>query len=244
VLIINKPSRYTAVFTSHEGRQVLIARTGSVAQGKKLLALGGRRCENDVSSTVRRIARCLNGGDMTRRSRPHSARRQPAATHATPAPEVIAFTAAVLLQMDHAANLVVAFFRSVGLMGPTVTTPPTLPREFLLELAALLQVREWQAAGVIDCYDSDNLSIDDRIGEAIERCHTDPGAVDDSRRGTDAMIGVLRRWHESCCPAAREHLGCDVALHWDAGIDIEQIVDAFADFLCRHRDMPFVGEGE
>ena len=179
---------------------------------------------------------------MTRRSRQHSARRQPAAAHTTAAPEVVAFIAAVLRQMDHAANLVVAFFLSLGLMRPNEITPPALPQEFLLELAALLQVREWQAAGVIDWYDADGLSIDDRIGEAIERCRNDPGAVDDNRRGTNAMIGMLRRWYESCCPAAREHLGCDVALHWDAGLDMEQIVHAFADFLCRHRYIPFVGE--
>jgi len=181
---------------------------------------------------------------MPRRSRPHSARRQAAAVHPTPAPEVVAFIAAVLRQMDHAANLVVAFFRSVGLMGLTDTAPPALPRQFLLELAALLQVREWHAAGVIDWHDPDGLSIADRICGAIERCRNDPGAVDDTRCGTAAMIGLLRRWHESCCPAAREHLGCDVALRWDAGLDIEQIVDAFADFLCRHRDIPLGGEGE
>ena len=51
-------------------------------------------------------------------------------------PEVVAFIAAVLRQMDHAANLVVAFFRSVGLLGPTETSLAGLPGEFLLELAA------------------------------------------------------------------------------------------------------------
>ena len=173
---------------------------------------------------------------MKRRSRPHSARQQPAATHATAAPEIVAFIAAVLRQMDHAANLVVAFFRSVGLMGPSEITPPALPREFLLELAALLQVREWQAAGVIDWYDPDGLSIDDRIGQAIARLKDDPQAVAADRCGTEAMIDVLRIWTETCASDARGHLDADLAIRWDSSVDLDPFVDAFADFLCRHRD--------
>ena len=173
---------------------------------------------------------------MTRRSRPHAARRQPAATLATPAPEVVAFIAAVLRQMDHAANLVVAFFRSVGLMGPTETLATALPREFLLELAALLQVREWQGAGVIDWYDPDGPSIDDRIGQAIARLKDDPEAVAAARCGTMAMIDVLRIWTETCAPDARGHLDADVAIRWDSSVDLDPLVDAFADFICRHRD--------
>jgi hypothetical protein len=143
---------------------------------------------------------------MTRRLRTHYARRQAAAVHPTPAPEVVAFIAAVLRQMDHAANLVVAFFRSVGLMGPTDATRPALPREFLLELGALLQVSEWQAAGVIDWYDADGLSIDDRIGQAIARLKDDPEAVAADRCGTEAMIDVLRIWTETCALDARGDL--------------------------------------
>lgn len=173
---------------------------------------------------------------MTRHSGPHSARRQPAAACATPAPEVAAFVAAVLRQMDYAATLVVAFFRSVGLMGPTETTPLVLPREFLLELAALLQVREWHAAGVIDWHDPDGLSIDDRIGQAIVRLKDDPDAVAADRCGTEAMTDVIRIWTETCAPDARGHLDADVAIRWDSSVDVDPLIDAFADFLCRHRD--------
>jgi hypothetical protein len=172
---------------------------------------------------------------MPRRSRPHSARRQAAATHATPAPEVVAFIAAVLRQMDHAANLVVAFFRSVGLMGSTETAPPAFPREFLLELAALLQIREWHAAGVIDWHDPHGLSIDDMIGLAIARLKDDPEAVAADRCGTEAMADVIRIWTETCAPDARGHLDADVAIRWDSSVDLDPLIEAFADFLCRHR---------
>jgi len=173
---------------------------------------------------------------MTRRSRPHSARRQAAAVHPTPGPEVVAFIAAVLRQMDHAANLVVAFFRSVGLMGPTETAPPAFPREFLLELAALLQVREWHAAGVIDWHDPHGLSIDDMIGQAIARLKDEPEAVAADHCGTEAMTDVIRIWTETCVPDARGHLDADVAIRWDSLVDLDPLIDAFADFLCRHRN--------
>jgi hypothetical protein len=173
---------------------------------------------------------------MKRRSAPASSRRRPAASPPKRDPEVVAFIAAVLRQMDHAANLVVAFFRSIGAMGPTETSIAGLPGEFLLELAALLQLREWHAAGLIDWFDTEGLSIDDMIGRAIDRLKDDPAAVATGRAGTDAMTDVLRIWTERCAPDARGHLDADVAIHWDNSLNINSAIDAFATFLCRHRD--------
>ena len=161
-------------------------------------------------------------------------KQKPAGSQASQ--EVVAFTAAVLRQMDHAANLVAAFFRSMSMLDGNGVTLSALPGQFLLELAALLQVREWHAAGVIPCADQDGASIDDRIGQAIGRLRDDPVGVAGGRRGSEAMVAVLRHWNESCCPAARAHLGSDVALHWDTRLDVDQIIDVFADFLCRHRN--------
>jgi len=173
---------------------------------------------------------------MKRRSAPAPSRHRPAASIPKRDPEVVAFIAAILGQMDHAANLVVAFFRSIGAMGPTETSLKGLPGEFLLELAALLQVREWHAAGLIDWSDPEGLSIDDMIGLAIERLRDDPAAIATDRRGTEAMTDVLRIWTERCAPDARGHLDADVAIRWDNSLDIDAAVDAFATFLCRHRD--------
>lgn len=64
----------------------------------------------------------------------------------------------------------------------------------------------------------------------------DPVGVAGGRRGSEAVVAVLRQWNASCCPAARSHLGSDVALHWDSRLDVDQIIDVFADFLCRHRN--------
>jgi hypothetical protein len=173
---------------------------------------------------------------MKRRPRTNSASEKLGAALPARDPEVVAFIAAVLRQMDHAANLVVAFFRSVGALGPTETSLAGLPGEFLLELAALLQLREWHTAGLIDWFDPEGLSIDDMIGRAIERLKDDPAAVAAGRAGTDAMTDVLGIWTERCAPDARGHLDADVALRWDNSIDLDAAVDAFATFLCRHRD--------
>jgi hypothetical protein len=160
---------------------------------------------------------------------------------AKPNAGVVSWIAAVLRQMDHAADLVVAFFRSIGMLGPneaSLASLPGLPGQFLLELAALLQLREWHAAGVIPWADQDGASIDDRIGQAIVRFRDDPVGVAGGRRGSEAVVAVLRHWSESCCPAARAYLGIDVALHWDSRLAVDQIIDVFAEFLCRHRNAP------
>lgn len=178
---------------------------------------------------------------MRHRPRPVSARRTPADCPPKHDPEVVAFIAAILRQMDHAADLVIAFLRRLGALGPTESSLTGLTGEFLLELGALLQVREWHAAGLIDWFDPDGLSIDDLIGLAIERLKDDPAAAATDRRGTDAMIDALRIWTERCAPDARGHLDADVAIRWDRSLDIDAAVDAFATFLCRHRD---VGEAK
>ena len=152
------------------------------------------------------------------------------------APWLLPFTAAVLRQMDHAASLVVAFLRSIVMMEASDTALPKLPGQFLLELAALLQVQEWHAAGVIDWFDPEGLSIDDMIGLAIERLKDDPAAVASDDRGTEAMTDVLKIWNETCAPDARGHLDADVAIRWDNSVDVDPLINAFADFLCRHRD--------
>lgn len=173
---------------------------------------------------------------MKRRARPKSGSRARAAAPASSNPEVVGFIGALLGQMSHAADLVGAFLRGIGMLGTDDATPSALPGQFLLELAALLQLREWQGAGVIDGCDPDGLTIDERIGQVIVRFRDDPMALAKGDGGTQAMRDVVRRWNETCCPDARGQLGCDVAVHWDAGLDIEQVVDAFADFLCRHRN--------
>ena len=161
---------------------------------------------------------------MKRRPLAGSSRVTTTAAPPTWSPEVVGFIAAILRQMDHAANLVVAFFRSVGMMGPHDHSLPDLPREFLLELGALLQAREWHAAGLIDWFDPEGLSIDDMIGRAIERLKNDPAAVAAGRCGTEAMTDVLRIWTERCAPDARGHLDADVAIRWerhDDGVEHE-----------------------
>lgn len=170
---------------------------------------------------------------MKRRPRPQSRRRRAPRAPRNHDPRIVDFLAAVLRQFDHAADLVVAFLRSLGLQGSNQTTVVALPREFLLELAALLQLREWHAGGLID---PAGPSIDDRIGAAIERFRVDPMAVAQGKRGTAAMIDVVRTWTETCAPDARSHLAADIAIRWDDSVVLDSVVDAFASFLCRHRD--------
>ena len=154
---------------------------------------------------------------------------------------MVAFIAATLRQMDHAADLVAAFFRAVGMADGAGRLDLSLPPQFLLELGALLQLREWQDAGVIQWNDPDGLTIEDMITQAIERLRRGPEEFARDHRGTEAMVSVIRTWSETCSLVAREHLGCDVAVEWDHDGDIEQLIESLADFAWRHRDR---GHGE
>ncbi len=165
---------------------------------------------------------------------PARLRTQPSA--ASKNPETVAFIAAILRQMDHAANLVAAFFRSLGLTSEDSKLNICLPPQFLLELGALLQLREWQDAGVVQWSHPDGLTVDDLISESIDQLQQGSRAFARTRRGTEAMVSLLRMWNEACSPVAREHLACDIAIEWDSDGDIEQLVEALAEFAWRHRD--------
>lgn len=151
-------------------------------------------------------------------------------------PEVVAFIAAILRQMDHAADLVAAFFGALGLTRDDGEPNICLPPQFLLELGALLQFREWQDAGVVQWSHPDGLTIDNLISQAIDRLQQGPRAFAGRQHGTEAMVSLLRTWNETCSPVAREHLECDIAIEWDGDGDIEQLVEALAEFAWRHRD--------
>ena len=151
-------------------------------------------------------------------------------------PEAVAFIAAILRQMDHAADLVAAFFRALGLTRDEGEPSICLPPQFLLKLGALLQFREWQDAGVVQWSHPDGLTIDDLISQAIDRLQQGPRAFAGRQHGTEAMVWLVRTWTETCSPVAREHLDCDIAIEWDGDGDIEQIIEALADFAWRHRD--------
>ena len=159
---------------------------------------------------------------------------QPSST--SKSPEVVAYIAAILRQMDHAAALVAAFFRALGLTRDDGKPNFCLPPQFLLELGALLQFREWQDAGVVQWSHPDGLSVDDLISQSIDRLRQGPRAFAGREHGTEAMVSLLRTWHGTCSPVAREHLDCDIAIEWDGDGDIEQLVETLAEFAWRHRD--------
>lgn len=118
-------------------------------------------------------------------------------------PETVAYIAAILRQMDHAADLVAAFFCALGLTRDEGELNIWLPPQFLFELGALLQFREWQDAGVVQWSHPARLTIDDLISQAIDRLQQGPQAFAGRQHGTEAMVSLLRTWNETCSPVAR-----------------------------------------
>jgi hypothetical protein len=189
----------------------------------------------EPSKLERRIDTSLKERDMKLPAEFHDRLRSQSSA-ASRNPETVALIAAILQQMDHATNLVVAFFRSLGLTGDNGKRNDCFPPEFLLELGALLQFREWQDAGVVQWSHPDGLTVDDLILQSIDQLQQGPRAFAHTRRGSEAMVSLLRTWNETCSPVAREHLACDIAIEWDSDGDIEQLVESLAEFAWRHRD--------
>lgn len=117
-----------------------------------------------------------------------------------------------------------------------------LPPQFLLTLGAYLQLREWQDAGVIQWNHPDRLKLDDMIVTAIEQLRHGPEASANSQHGTEAMTTMIRNWHETCSPVAREHLNCDVAIEWDCGHSLDDLVEMLAEFVWIHRNQGWTQE--
>ena len=115
-------------------------------------------------------------------------KRKPAVSKANP--EFVAFLAGLFGQMSHAADLVIAFFRQHGMLNGSGLAPVPMPSEFLLELAALLQFREWHQAGVSPWNDADGLTINDLIADAVGRLGDDPSAVQSEGRGMQSMVDM------------------------------------------------------
>jgi len=106
---------------------------------------------------------------------------------------VAAFLSAVLFQIDHAADLVIAFLRSLGMADGKGDVSVALPQEFLLELGALLQLLEWQDAGVIEAGGIDGTPIETIMADTIANFSEDPLAYVGTQRDIRAMMGLLRR---------------------------------------------------
>jgi len=208
-------------------------------QKKNLFGFRDATLDNRCLASARRIATHPKEWDMKpqqvkpQQVKPQQVKRsqlsQPPLTPSQ-SPEVIAFIIGVLRLTDNAANHVIAFFHNLGLSGPI-----RLPGEFMLELGALLQFREWHQAGVIPWQAPDGETIDDRIALTIKQHAEDPWEFFNTQRGTEAMGSMLLAWTEKCSPVAREHLGCDIAIQWDRSCNLDHIVESLADFVWRYR---------
>jgi len=190
--------------------------------------------DNGCLASARRIATHPKEWDMKpQQAKPQQAKRSQLSQlplTRSQNPEAIAFIIGVLRLTDNAANHVIAFFHNLGLSGPI-----GLPPEFMLELGALLLFREWHQTGVIPWQAPDGGTIDDQIALTIKQHAEDPWEFFNTQRGTEAMGSMLLAWNEKCSPVAREHLGCDIAIHWDRSCNLDHIVESLADFVWRYR---------
>jgi hypothetical protein len=115
-----------------------------------------------------------------------------------------------------------------------------LPRGFLLELAAVMQVGLWEQQGFHEHLEQGLPSYRDCVTDLVARSHQ--GSPQFTDVGADSLYRRVLKVHCECFSwEADEILGKPVAIR--AGND-DQILDAMASFLWEHRGVLGTGMGE
>ena len=128
------------------------------------------------------------------------------------------------------------FLRALGLAPSKPSDFPfSLPSEFLLELAAILQRADWQANGLADSLDEKLYPAFDDLRQLLFRLFQRP----DSFQGGDAGAQnarlsqqTLRLWLERFAWSCPELLECDMLL---GDLDDDDLIDRLAEVLWTRR---------
>lgn len=141
----------------------------------------------------------------------------------------------------HNAALVGGFLEAVGLIPPRSRRkrqPVCLPPAFLLELAGILRLAEWEHLGFQDKLGEDVPAPAQALADLFKRWSTKLGKQA-AATSPELLHSVLDIWFRKFAWAALEELGADVILE---ATEEEELLEDLADFLWRHRGVCRKGE--
>jgi hypothetical protein len=135
------------------------------------------------------------------------------------------------------ASLVGHFLEANGLIPPRTARgrePVSFPREFLLELAAVLRLAWWEHLGLKDYLPAQQQSAAEALSDLYQRWSADlPQTV---RAPT---LPVLHTWFSRFAWSGLEELHADIVLEETKE---QELLEALADFLWEHRHAGQTGD--
>ena len=146
---------------------------------------------------------------------------------------VVSFVAAMIRLGHRQADLAAAFLREVGIQ-PAPGQTLALPREFLLEVGAIMQIAQWEQSGLRDLMPVDLPSAGAALDDLARRLYETSEEYAANQSGTELSMQVMKAWIRHCALAAPEELGVDVVLH---GRPAVELLEEIADFLWQHRHL-------
>ena len=138
------------------------------------------------------------------------------------------------------------FLRALGLAPSKPSGSPfSLPGEFLLELAAILQRADWQASGMSDSLDEELSPAFDDLRQLLVRLFQRPESFqggDNCAQNARLSQQTLRLWLERFAWTSPELLECDMLL---GDLNDDDLVDRLAEVLwARRHDLGTASSGD
>jgi hypothetical protein len=148
--------------------------------------------------------------------------------------QVVEAIAAFIGDAEYMAELVHRFltncFKGLGLP----IYEHCLPAEFLLELAAVIRIAQWQRAGLVDAMGEKFLPWQDLLRQLIRRLMEEPLSFSFDPKACSAPLcrRVVGVWFHRCSWSAVREIAVDVIVHPLAAYDM---LSAVADLLWKYR---------
>ena len=137
---------------------------------------------------------------------------------------------ALLKRADESAALVAEVLQTMGFSPPNGSKKRVLfPREFLLEFAAVLQLKTWER-GQRHHIDAGLPDYETAVSQLLSRAKSGQNSFEGG--GTELHFRVLRFWRENLAWQGIEYLSADIAL---GAVEEEEFLDGLAEYIWSHR---------
>ena len=150
--------------------------------------------------------------------------------------QCIEVTDLFIQEAEHMSALVASFLdrlESVRSPQECERSPISLPREFSIELGAILRIAQWESDGLLDPTESELPGAADAYENLLQRCIQKPESFSTERVGSSLLLQVLKFSVGQLSWNASRELGADVVV--GQVDDIETYLEAFAEFLWARR---------
>lgn len=132
---------------------------------------------------------------------------------------------------DESAALVAEVLRAMGFTSPKDSKDGVVfPRNFLLEFAAVLQLKAWELCGVRHHIDAGLPSSETAVSQLLSRAES--GQPSFKGEKTELHFQVLHFWLEGMAWQGMEYLSTDIAL---GAVEEEEFLDGLAEYIWSQR---------